>query len=118
MGQVDEPVGVEGVARPDALEVEVEPVLGRGLGHRGEHLLGAGDARSVLLGEPLRVGPGLVAHGRSAGIELEGVPRDRDPGALGEPGERGLDAALADVTPGARDVGPYVHVEVLHGRAM
>ena len=46
-------------------------------------------------------------------IELEAAPRDGDLVAVLERGERGLEAALADVAPGAGDVRPDLDV---HGR--
>jgi hypothetical protein len=107
-GEVHEPVRVEGGARAGALELEVEPFGRRRGGHPVLHRPRLLDARPVLAGEVL----GAIAHalGRRAGVELEAAPGDADLVAVREGGQRGLEAALADVAPGAGDVRPDLDV--------
>jgi hypothetical protein len=71
----------------------------------GERLVAA---HAVLLGEVRGAVDGaLWRRGR---IELEAAPRHGDLVAVLEVGQRGLEAALADVAPGAGDVRPDLDV--------
>ena len=106
--EVHEPVRVERVAGARGLEVEVEPLARRRGGHLVLHRPRLLDARPVLAREVL--GAVALALGRRAGVELEAAPGDADLVAVLEGGERGLEAALADVAPGAGDVGPDLDV--------
>ena len=96
------------------LEVEVEAVLGGGRGHARDHLLRFGHAGAVLASETGGV-RGSLGGARGGRVELEGVPDDLDGVPVRELLEGGLEPALADVTPGAGDVGPHVDTERLHG---
>lgn len=105
--QMDEAMGIEGVARLGTVEAEVEPDLSCGRRHPGQ--LGArlakGDA--VLAGDA-RCVVTLANRGRPR-IELEGAPHDPHLVAVLEPLEGGLEVALADVAPRADDIGPDLH---------
>jgi hypothetical protein len=50
------------------------------------------------------------ASAGSCGVELEAPPSDVHVVGVREPRERGLEAALADVAPGADDIGPDLDV--------
>ena len=109
-GEVQQPVGVEGVARPGPLEVEVEPLGGR----RGRQpVVGC---RGLLAGHAVLPGQSLdvvaFAPCRRVRIELEGPPHDVDLIGVFEPLQRGLEPALADGTPWAHHVRKnlYLHV--------
>ena len=106
--EVHEPVGVERVAGARDVEAEVEPVAGRGLRHAVLHRDGLLAARAVLLGQVGRAVDAALARG--LGVELEAAPRHGDVVAVLELGQRGLEAALADVAPRARDVRPDLDV--------
>ena len=74
-----------------------------------DDLLGAlGPAE--LLGVRVDHRPGLA--GRCRGIELVRAEHDVDVDLVGELGDRGLEAALADVAPRADDVGPDLDLDV------
>ena len=110
-GEVHEPVGVERVAAAGDVEAErrgpssaATSVMRCCIATR---LLAA---RAVLLGEVR--GAVDLALARRGRVELEAPPRDGDVVAVLEPGERGLEAALADVAPGAGDVRPDLDVHV------
>ena len=49
------------------------------------------------------------------GFELERAPDDFDRVPMRELREGGLEAPLADIAPGANDVGPDIDAELLHG---
>jgi hypothetical protein len=108
MRVVDQAVGVERVAGPGPVEVEVQP-LGRGVG-RDPRLRGlrGGAAHAVFGGEALhRI---TLRRGWRARIELEAAPGDRDLLAMIEGGQGVLETALADVAPGTDDVGPDLDI--------
>src|SRR3954470_9757960 len=113
--EVDEAVRVEGVAAARLGEVVGEAVLGGEGGDLGLPARGLLHRHAVLLGEPL--GRLALGDGRRLGVELEAVPEDGDVVAVLEPCERCLEAALADVAPGAHDVRPDVDGELGHGQA-
>jgi hypothetical protein len=97
-------VGVEGVDDPIALEVVVEP-LGR-RERREARIAGPDvlDRPARLLRQVLVMGPGIASWlGR---IELVASPRHVDVIGAFEPGQRALEPALAEVAPGAGDIGP------------
>src|SRR5699024_1043373 len=76
------------------------------------HLLDLLEGHALVLGEEVR-GGALEVH-RGVGGQLEGVVGDGDLlGAL-EGRQAGLELALADVAPGAGDVGPDVYVNSAH----
>ena len=102
--QVDQAVGVEAVAAARAVEVVLEPLARRQLGHLRVGLLGLLDAHAVLGREVL--GRGVRALGRRARVELEAAPGQLDLVTVRELLERVLEATLADVAPRAHDVGP------------
>ena len=109
-------MAVERVAAAGQIEAHVQPVAGRHVGHLGLPRARLLDAHPVLLGQVL--GARALARGRRAGVELEAAPGDADLVAVLEGGERGLEAALADVAPGAGDVGPDLDVHQLEARAV
>jgi len=111
-GEVDDAVAVEGRTAALDVEPEVEPLAGSRVGHRALHLLGSLDRDAVLLGQAARAV--ALALARRRGVELEAPPRHPDVVSMLELGERGLEAALADVAPGAGDVRPDFDV---HGNA-
>ena len=75
-GQVEQPVGVEGVAAADEVEPELQAVSGRALGHLLAGLFGLGDRHAVLAGQMLGMGSSAL-RGRVR-VELEGPVGDRD----------------------------------------
>ena len=100
-GQVQQPVRVQRVHGERGAEVEVQ-ALGLGeFGHPGGH-------RRRLRAEP----PGQVVQrrhrgaGRGVRVQLEAPPGDLDLACVLELAEGALQPALADVAPGADDVGP------------
>lgn len=101
---------------PDRIRVELKlEAIGRGgLGHLLQHAFGLGGARAVLGREPVGVpGASRVDRGRRRG-ELERSPHDLDVSGMLELRERRLEPTLADVAPGARDIGPDVEAEGGH----
>jgi hypothetical protein len=104
--QVQQPVGVEGVAWPGDGEVEPQPFGRRLLRHAVDHRLRLRGGRAVLGREPLDVG--AVDDRRSPGVELEAAPPHVDVGAGAgcKPGQRTFEAHLADGTPRADHIGP------------
>jgi hypothetical protein len=97
-------MGVEGVARPHGLELEVDPRLGAGVDnprHGGARLA---NFVAVLAGDALRVR--ALAHLGRARVQFVGAPHDFDLVAVFELRQRALELALADVAPRAHDVGP------------
>ncbi|MBA2282546.1 MAG: DinB family protein, partial [Acidimicrobiia bacterium] len=108
--QVDQAVGVEGAPGPGDVEAEVEALVIGDAAHALVHGLGlvAGDA--VLRRQPADEVDGPA--GRCVRVELEAAPHDVDLVGVGEARQRVLEPALADVAPGANDVGPDLH---LHG---
>jgi hypothetical protein len=112
-GEVQQPVRVERVAGAREVEAEVEPLLGGDLRHLLLHRAGLLDARAVLLRQVL--GAIALTLSRGGGVELEAAPRHLDRVAVLEGRERGLEAALADVAPGAGDVRPDLDV---HGGSL
>src|SRR5688572_1817636 len=107
---MDQSMRIEGVAGPDDVEAEVEPVVRCGLRHPLDHLLRLVARHSVLSPQPRRIGFGRTDGGRMR-VELEGTPDDLD-GAVAA--ERALQAALAHVAPGACDVRPDVDAHLPH----
>ena len=105
-------MGVERVAAARAVEVVLEP-LGRGHGGqlrlRGRGLL---DADAVLARQAL--GGRALGLRRGARVELEAAVAHLDLVAVLELRQRVLEAPLADVAPGAHDVGPDLHAEGRH----
>ena len=93
---------VEGVARPGEVEAERETLAGRHLGHVPLGGLGLLERHAVLVSQPLGAVPRPL--GRRLRVELEAAPPHGDLVAVLELGQRGLEAALADVAPGAGDV--------------
>src|SRR5690606_7379101 len=104
-GQVGEPVGVEGVDHLRPVRPQLEPV-GRGQvpdvpGHLPHlRLVGAELLRQV--GEDRLPYPGGERR-----VELEAAPHHLDLGR--DVGQRPLQPPLAQVTPGAHDVGPHLY---------
>src|ERR1700680_2605115 len=105
---MQEAVGVEGVARPGSIEMEVQPDT-RGVG--GDpclRTLRVGTAHTVFGDEPVqRV---TLRRGGRVRVELETPPDDADLVTMLETGQRGLEAALADVTPRTDDVRPDLNI--------
>jgi hypothetical protein len=100
-GQVQQAVRRQGVHDEGGVEVEVQALGAGQFGHLAGHLAG-------LRPEP----PGQVllgrhrGAGRGVGVQLETPPGDLDLAGVLELAERVLKPALADVAPGAHDVGP------------
>src|SRR5258705_13678007 len=108
---------VERAARTDAIEAKVQAV-GRGdFGQPLHHLLRLVDRGAVLPGKTLGMRNAFVAHGRRGRVELERAPSDLDRISMRELRESGFEASLADIAPGADDVGPNIDAERLHGRS-
>src|SRR5690606_9717589 len=94
-------------------EVVRRPLRRGELRHLGEHLLDLRARHALVAREEVHLG--AVEVDRGVGRELERVVLDLDLRAvtgLREAAERRLETSLADVAPGARDVGPDVD---LHG---
>src|SRR5579862_979646 len=86
------------------IQVEVKALAGRGLGHLALHLAGALDGHPVLLGQAdSALALALSGSGR---IELKAPPGDSHVVTVLEAVERGLEATLPDVAPGAGNVRP------------
>ena len=103
-GEMHEPVRVERVSGASDVEAKVEPLAGGHLRHVILHLDRLAVAHPVFLGQ---VGGAVtLALARRLGVELEAAPGHAHLVTVLEGGQGGLEAALADVTPGARDVGP------------
>src|SRR5439155_26467944 len=88
----------------------VEALAGGDLAHPVVHGARLVDAHAVLVGQVDGAVALALALARRGGIELEAAPRHADVVAVGERGERALEAALADVAPGAGDVRPDLDV--------
>jgi len=115
VGEMDEAVGVEGVARAEPIEIEGETFAARGIAQPLVVLARLLDADAVLSCEALDERGGGVQLFGCAGIELEGVPNDLH--VVREFFECALEATFADVTPRAGDVGPDVDAHLCHGWA-
>ena len=107
-GQVEQPVGVEGVAATDEIEPELQAITGRALGHLLAGLFGLGDRHAVFAGQMLGLGSAAL-RGRVR-VQLEGPVGDRHVARMAEGGNRALKPALADVTPRAHDVRPDLDI--------
>ena len=100
-----------------AVEAEVEALVGGLGGHRVDHALGARDVGAVLGGQP----DGVLASPRGSpagadspvGSSSKAFHSTSTCVAVRELGQRGLEAALADVAPRTDDVGPDLD---LHAR--
>jgi hypothetical protein len=103
-GQVQQAVGVERVAGLGDVQAERQPLLGGHGGHEVLELLGALLVELVLVGQMLHQRLGAPARRRR--IELVAAPPHVDVVAVSEVSQRRLEAALADGTPRAHDVGP------------
>ena len=104
MGEVDQPVRVDGVEVERLGQPVDQPLLGRDGLHAVLHLLRALGRLAVLLRQHHR--RALRRLGGRSGVELVGAPVHLHLVGVAELGQRVLDAALADVAPGADDVGP------------
>src|SRR5690606_12399869 len=103
--QVDDPVGVDRVRRHGLGQLVLQTFASRRVGDALLHLPRLVDADAVLGGEALRGTAGLTGpFGR--GVELAAAPDDLHVLAVLEAVECRLEAALADVAPGAHDVRP------------
>src|SRR5258706_13582486 len=111
---MEQPMRIEGVSRPDSLEIEDQPVGPGDVGHSVDPDLGVARGGAIFLGESSGVPGRTIDLARSRRIELERAPNDFDGVAVGEASERGLEVALADVAPRAGDVRPNVDAELLH----
>ena len=107
-GEVHDAVRVERVAAAREVEAEVQALGGGDVGHALLHRKRLVAAHAVLLGEMRRAV--VLALARSGRVELERAPRHLHLVAVLEAGERGLEAALADVAPGTGDVRPDLDV--------
>src|SRR5207253_3999529 len=101
-GQVEQPVGVEGVASPGGGEVQIETGGRGGLGDPALHGLGLIPGDPVLGRQVLD--PVAGADPGRPGIELEAAPVDLDLVAVGETGQGGLEPSLPDIAPGTDHV--------------
>jgi len=112
---VHQAVRVEGVRRDHGVEV-VGQADGRGdRGHLGEHLPDLVQRHPLALGQHRGLGlPGVRRRRLRVGLQLERAPGDADVVAVLERAERLGEPALADVAPGAGDVGPDLDVQVSH----
>jgi hypothetical protein len=111
--EVQEPMDVEAVDGAGVGQSVVETCVGRERGDRPQ-------ARVDLLGRHPEVTPHPFGDRRRAAagpgrIELEAAVPDGDGRAVLESVERGLEAALAEVAPGADDVRPDVDGDRGHG---
>ena len=111
--EVQQPVGVDGVRALGVVQPVDQALLGRHRLHAVDHPGAALGAAAVLAAEALR--DRLGRHRGRAGVELEGAPDDLH--LVRELREGGLEAALADVAPGADDVGPDLDNHVRPNRA-
>lgn len=112
LGEVQQPVHVEGVPVVTALGAVAQP-LGSGVG--GDVVLGLLcllRGEPVLLAEHLDHGGGVAL--RAARVELEGTVHHLDLVPVREGGQRLLEPRLAHVAPGAGDVAPDLDAHVLH----
>ena len=101
---MDQPVRIEGVAHLHVVEMEVEPLLRRLAGHARVHGARLLHRHAVLLRQQLVLR--LVTRARGRGVELEAPPHHVHVVRVLELPERGFEAALPDVAPGAGDVRP------------
>jgi acetyl esterase/lipase len=103
-GQVQQAVGVEGIAGFRLFQLKRQPILGRqacDMGLAGGGLL---PSHAVFRGQAgSRV---ALDAARRPGIELETVPFDLDVCGMVEGPQGGFEASLADVAPGANHVRP------------
>ena len=103
---------VEGVAAAREVEAHVQAVAGRDIGHLRRLARRLLPGHAVLVGEMRRRCRPRARRGAcGSSSKLRHVTRDLV--AMLERGERGLEAALADVAPGAGDVGPDLDVHGL-----
>ncbi len=111
-GELEQPVAVERVGAAGQVEAHVEPVAG---GHVAEVLLPLRAPRSTLMPyfSARCSAPERSRAAGAAGSSSNERQRDLHVVAVLEAGERGLEAALADVAPGAGDVGPDLDVHVI-----
>ena len=109
-------MGIDGVGRAgELLEMEFDADRCCGLGDTLVHLPGA--LEGAELGDAVLLA--VDALGRHLGIELEGVPGDREAElVLLQDVERALELALADVAPGTDGIGNDVDASCnrLHGK--
>ena len=98
------PVGVDRVGVDVVEEAERQPLLRRDVDELLLHLAHLVLGAAVLAGQ--HPGGQLVAVLRRGRVQLEGAVDHLDLVAVRESGQRGLEAALADVAPGTDDVGP------------
>ena len=101
-GEVDEPVGREAVGDDDGVEPIVEP-LACGLGcHMVKHLRDLVRGHALARAEVVQLGAVVVL--REGGVQLVAAPVHLHLVPVREFRQGGLEAALADVAPWARDV--------------
>ena len=121
--EVQQLVRLHGVGVLEQVEAVLEARVGRDAGHALEHLLRlvGGDAlvlREVVDLAALEVDRGVGRRARTSGTSTSTAGASSS-GCLGEPV---LEVALADVAPGAGDVGPHVDLDgirhVRHNRAV
>src|SRR5689334_907439 len=105
---------VEGVAGADSFEVEDEPVAPSDFDHAIDPGLRFACGGAVFLCKPFGIRARVLALAWGRGVELERAPNDFDRLAMREARERFFEMPLADVAPGACDVGPDVDTELLH----
>ncbi len=104
VGEMDQPMGVERITGDRAIETKLETVKRARGCHAIHHRLRLLGRHSVLGGQQLHGGYRLTGGG--GGVKLEAAPDDVERVAMGERMQRLLESALADVAPGAGNVGP------------
>lgn len=100
--QVDEAVGGEAVGHNHLVEVVIQAFALGGLRDVREHLLDLLRSHALALAEVVQLR--AVIMPRNGGIQLVALPFDVHGVAVGELCQGGLETALADVAPRARDV--------------
>ena len=111
-GKLHEPVGVEGVAAARDVEPKLETLGCRDGGQVRVHRERLLAAHSVLAREMIGAVP--LAGARGARVELEAAPSHAHLVPVLEARERGLEAPLSDVAPGAGDIRPDLDVHGFH----
>src|SRR5579875_321331 len=109
--EVQQPMGVKGIAGARQVEAEIEPFAGCGRDHVVDHPLSIGQRGAVLRRQALGVSSPHPVARRSRLVQLEASPYHLHLVAMLEARQSRLEAALADVAPWADDIGPDLDLQ-------